>query len=862
MSEAAVDAAQDRALCLCLFLGRSAQEPATGVPATDLEALLIEVCHSAEFTQQVLTPLMLGEPLPHERFAEMPPFNLLDWAQRRLPLRPGTRRAVGAARSWNHLLELVLSDAGILDLTPTFREAGIDACLQERVARGPLARVGRSVIGALDAVSAFEIRGWAADLCDKSVPVTLEFYADNLFIGSVVCVEPRPDVQEVIGGDGRSGFHYRISHSHRMSFGAGRTIVAIDPSTRQTIGSPLLVHADASAGWDVLRATRRELGELREAIQRIEARLPDLARVASVPIDAYAEYWERFYRMTPDVAREQRAAMSGFGYAPLISIVMPAWNSDAQLLGKAIESVLAQTYSNWELIVTDDASWAPEGALRCRRLHAAEPRIRWIDSATRGGIAANTNRGIAAAAGDYVAFLDHDDELTPDALYHVVLGLQQARYGLVYSDEDRIEDDALGRTQHHTPFFKPAFDPDLLRSINYICHFVALRRDLLAELGGLREGFDGAQDHELLLRVALRLAATEVYHIARILYHWRVTPGSVSTTAAQREAIETHMLEAVNASLRAAELPAEARRHEDPDGADRPFATRLHWRMPTPAPSVCIIVPTRDRLDLLGPCIESVLSTAGEYAGSLRLLVLDNDSVEPATFAWFESAERDPRVRILSHPGPFNWSGINNAAARASQEDVLIFLNNDTAARSRGWVGELVAHAMRPDVGAVGARLLYADGTIQHAGVVLGVEGVAGHDGVGEAAHRGGYFGRSHLLRSAAAVTGACLATRRTLFDAVGGFDEHHLKIAFNDIDYCMKLRAAGYRIVYNPFAVLYHYESKSRGREVSAAQQLRHQSEAAAFRARWGDSIWEDPYYNPHFERFALPFDRLRPPL
>jgi len=861
-ASSAGESARDRSECLSLFLGRPADEPnAAGYQGSDLAALLIEVFESAEFTQQVLTPLMLGESLPHERLAEVPSFKLLDWIQQRLPLRPETRRATGAARSWNHLLELLLTDDGILDLAPAFRAAGIDTCLLERVAGGPLARATRSVIGVLDAISAFEIRGWAVDLCDKSTPVTLEFYADNLIIGSVVCSEPRPDVQEVVGGDGRSGFHYRIANAHRLCFGSGRTVVAIDPLTRQTVGAPQVVHADASAGWDVLSATRRELGELRSAIERIEARLPDLARIASVPLDSYAEYWERFYRMTPDVAREQREAAAQFAYAPLISIVMPTWNSDARLLGKAIDSVLAQTYGHWELIVTDDASLLSEGFRRWRQVHAAEPRIRWLDAADRGGIAANTNRGIAAATGDYVAFLDHDDELTADALFRVALSLQHARHGLVYSDEDRIEEDPLGRTLHHTPFFKPALDPDLLRSVNYICHFVVLRRDVLDELGGLRGGFDGAQDHDLMLRVVARLGEADVHHIARILYHWRVTPGSVSRLPAQRETIEAHILAAVNSSLRAAALPAEAHRHEDPDGSDRPFATRLRWQLPTPAPSICIIVPTRDRLDLLRPCVESVLACAAGYPGLVRLLVLDNDSAEAMTHAWFESAQRDPRVQVLHHPGSFNWSGINNAAARASQEDVLIFLNNDTEARSRDWIVELAAHAMRPDVGAVGARLLYADGTIQHAGVVLGVEGVAGHDGVGAAAYSGGYFGRSHLLRSTSAVTGACLATRRAVFEQVGGFDEHNLKIAFNDIDYCMKVRAAGYRIVYNPFAVLFHYESKSRGREVSAAQQMRHAAEAAAFRARWGDAIWRDPYYNAHFERFALPFDRLRPP-
>jgi GT2 family glycosyltransferase len=241
---------------------------------------------------------------------------------------------------------------------------------------------------------------------------------------------------------------------------------------------------------------------------------------------------------------------------------------------------------------------------------------------------------------------------------------------------------------------------------------------------------------------------------------------------------------------------------------------------------------------------------------------VDNDSADPATTMYFAGLSSISRMRLIRFHGPFNWSAINNAAAREAQGEILIFLNNDTVVLTRDWCAELVAHALRPEVGAVGARLLYGDGTIQHAGVLVGVDGVAGHESVGETPGHGGYFGRTQLLRSTAAVTGACLATRRALFEELsGGFEALNLKVAFNDVDYCMRVRKAGYRIVYNPFAVLYHFESKSRGRELSETQQARHRSEAVFFRTRWSDAEMVDPYYNPHFERFARPFDRLRAP-
>jgi GT2 family glycosyltransferase len=612
---------------------------------------------------------------------------------------------------------------------------------------------------------------------------------------------------------------------------------------------------------DILSATRKELATLREILHRIEARLPDLGRLASVPLEAYGDYFERFYRLAADVLASQRSAGAAFRDRPLISVVMPTWNSVTSLLNQAIGSVRAQTYDRWELVITDDASDSSDEFRQLVSRHAGDPRIRCIESATRAGIAGNTNRGLNAAMGDYIAFLDYDDELAPDALFAVVSALQERRYGLVYSDEDRIEDDALGRALHHTPFFKPGFDPDLLRSMNYICHLVVLRRDVVEAIGGLRTGFDGAQDHDLLLRAAERLEAREIRHIPRILYHWRVTPGSVLRTPSLAQTLQDKVVAVVQQHLDRRGSDARAEAHVDPHGAPRAFATRVRWRLSAMAPTVSIIIPTRDRLDLLRPCIESILRAAPRYPGSLDIIIVDNDSNDPATQGYFTHLVETAQARIIHFRGDFNWSAINNAAARVARGEVLIFLNNDTVVLAEDWCTELTANALRPDVGAVGARLLYADGTLQHAGVVLGVEGVAGHDSVGEAPERGGYFGRSHLQRSAAAVTGACLATRRELFQRLGGFDEIHLKVAFNDVDYCLRVLNAGYRVVYNPFAVLYHFESKSRGFDLSEAKLARQRAEAALFRSRWSPIVDSDPYYNPHFERQARPFGRLRSP-
>ncbi len=849
----------DVANCFNLFLGRTPTNASSSLFATqNISVLLRDIFESEEFQTGVLRSVLLRE-LSDSMRGDSQLWLLIDWAQRRLPIGASTRRAAGTARTWEQLLELLLSDAELVAVAPDLVAAEIDLVLRARLEGEPSSQ--RSVVGVVDAASAFEIRGWAVDLCDKSTPVTLEFYADDTFIGASSCTVPRPDVRDFVGGDGNFGFAFKIAAAHRASFAHGRTLVALDSVSRVQVGGSSLVYADAARGWDALSATRNELAELRQALDRIEARLPVIGRMASIPIEAYDEYWARFYQPSPDILAEERVRSGRFLYRPLISVILPAWKSDTRLLDKAIESVRKQSYDRWELVVSDDASDRDE--LRSLRLrYTADPRIRFVDATAREGIARNTNRGIEAASGDYIAFLDHDDELAPDALYRIALALQESKYSLLYSDEDRIEEDEFGRCVHHTPFFKPGFDPDLLLAINYICHLVVVRRDVVVAAGGLRAGFEGAQDHDLLLRVVASLSAADILHLPRVLYHWRVTPGSVSRTPVLFEQIQGNIVAAVDDHLRRLNLAARVETHNDPVGSARQFATRVRWQLPSVTPKISIVVATRDRLDLLRPCLDSILSSVAAYPGPYEILLVDNDSAEPATLEYFTALSANPQIRIIRFRGPFNWSAINNAGAREAGGEVLIFLNNDTVVLTQDWCTELVANALRDDVGAVGARLLYADGTIQHAGVLLGVEGVAGHESVGDASETGGYFGRNHLLRSAAAVTGACLATRRAIFQELdGGFDELNLKVAFNDVDYCMRVRKAGYRVVYNPFAVLYHFESKSRGRELSEAQQKRHRAEAAWFRSRWTEAEIADPYYNPHFERFARPFERLRPP-
>jgi len=847
--------------CFTVFLG---QKPTYDLVRDTIGSGIFDVIRdllgSPEFLKSVLPPLLLREELPHHLLDTYPSLSLVDWAQRRLPIRESTRIAIGGARTWAQLLEVLLADPTLTSLSPELIAVNIQPILTDRLEKEPVFKVRRSVIGVVDSSSAFEVRGWAVDTYDKSTPVLLEFYADDVFIGSAVCNQSRPDVADVIGGNGSCGFTFKVSLAHRTSFEGGRTLTVVDSISRVLIGQSFIVHSDAAQSSDVIVETRKELSELRKVLDRIESRLPDISHRASIPLEAYSEYWERFYRTSPARLCEERSRSKEFAFRPLISVVIPTWKSNTRLLSKAIESARVQSYDHWELVLSDDASDSDELRSLLRR-YEGDSRIHSIESSSRTGIAMNTNRGIQATTGDYVAFLDHDDELAPDAFYQVVLRLQDQRYGLVYSDEDRIEEDECGRCVHHTPFFKPDYDSDLLLAMNYICHLVVLRRDILTAVGGLRPGFEGAQDHDLLLRTMEQISGAEVLHLPRVLYHWRVTPGSVSQSSGLADAIQQNIVAAVDHHLKRRGVQARVEPHQDAIGSPRQFATRVRWLLPSPSPDLSIVVATRDRLELLRPCIQSVVGSLEKYPGKAEVVIVDNDSADPDVSEYLAGLSIYPQVRVVRFRGPFNYSAINNAGAREASGEVLIFLNNDTVVLTADWCVELVASAMRPGVGAVGARLLYADGTIQHAGVILGIEGVAGHECVGQSPQTGGYFGRSQLLRGTAAVTGACLATRKQLFLEMDGLDELSLKVAFNDVDYCMKLREAGYRVLYNPFAVLYHLESKSRGREITQAQQQRHRSEALAFRERWGQAELIDPYYNLHFERYARPFERLRPP-
>lgn len=519
------------------------------------------------------------------------------------------------------------------------------------------------------------------------------------------------------------------------------------------------------------------------------------------------------------------------GWRARFSIVVPVYRTPVWALRRCVASVLAQTDGEWELCLSDDAS--SDHALEQTLAEFAEldPRIKISYREHNGGISAATNTALASATGDFVVFLDHDDELTPDALAHIAAAIDTSpRADVLYSDEDKTDESG----ERFSPAFKPDWSPDTLLSSAYMCHLFVVRKSLVDQLGGLRPEFDGSQDYDLMLRATEK--AREVVHVPYVLYHWRVIAGSAAgDTTAKPWAYEAG---------RRAIADALARRGIDAvvDG-DTVIAGMYNVRRKVVGqPLVSIVVPFRDEPSLLTQCYESICESPGYEP--FEVVLVDNGSVLPETAVLLDQLADDPRVVLLEEPGPFSWAGINTDAAREASGDLLLFMNNDVEATTDGWLLALVEHAQRPEVGAVGARLLYPNRTIQHAGVVLGMNFGAAHVLQDLPEDSPGYLAWAFMTRNCTAVTGACMMTRREFFEEMGGFSLD-LPISFSDIDYCLKAREAGKLVVYTPLAELVHHESHTRGHTDDAVELPR-------FLERWRGALAAgDPYHHPNLSRW-----------
>lgn len=573
--------------------------------------------------------------------------------------------------------------------------------------------------------------------------------------------------------------------------------------------------------------------------QRLEHRKQARLKKQTPPYDRWIK---DFGTLSPEQSAEVRQHWQDRG--PLISVIMPTYNPDIQHLSAAIESVLNQLYSRVELCIADDASTKPEVRETIKAYALRDPRVKFVFREKNGHISAASNSALALATGAYVALLDQDDLLADYALAAIAKAIEVSPgVGLIYSDEDKINDSG----RRFDPHFKPDWNAFLLRSQNYICHLTVIRRSLIEEVGGFRKGFEGSQDHDLVLRCTEKLRADQIAHVPLVLYHWRMHEGSTAQNLGSKPYAQISGCKAIQ-------------EHLDRQGVRGtvemagPFY-RVRYTLPTQLPRVSIILLTRDRPELLRKCVKSVLDKTSY--GNFELIIVDNGTVNSEALLLLDGFARDPRVNLLRDPSPFNFSALNNRAVQHATGDYLCLMNNDIEVLQNDWLQEMVSVGAQPNIGAVGARLYYPNGRIQHAGVIIGLGGVAGHPFKQQSKESTHYMSRSHLTQELTAVTGACLLTPKKAYDQVEGLNETNLAVAYNDIDYCLKIHSAGHKIIYDPHAEFIHHESASRGHEDTPEKKSRLRSEGLYMREKWGVILKQDPAYNPNLtlnsENFSI---------
>lgn len=558
----------------------------------------------------------------------------------------------------------------------------------------------------------------------------------------------------------------------------------------------------------------------------------------STGIRQHYRAWIRQYERVDQGARRlAELRIADFADPPLISVVMPVFNPNPEDLRAAIQSVERQFYPHWELCIADDASTDPRVRAVLREAAVRDKRIRVVWRPANGHIAAASNSALELANGAFVALLDHDDILAPHALYEVASRVEaMPSLDILFSDEDKI--DRYGR--RYDPYFKPGWNPELMRGQNLISHLGVFRLSLLRRIGGFRTGLEGSQDYDLALRAIAQTSTDRIAHIPMVLYHWRQRGQAQSFS---ESALATCVINGRRAVQEQVSLDVPGSRVVAAPSA--PMFNRVLYPVPQNEPLVSVVIPTRNRAGSLRRCMQGLLEQT-EYR-ALDVLIVDNGSDEPEALRLLEQLEADPRVRVLWAPGPSNVSAANNRAAAMANGSLLLLLSSEVSIIHPGWMREMVSHAIRPDIGAVGAKLLYPDNRIQHAGMLLGMGGVAGHQYLFWPRDDAGYYGHLALARNVSAVTSACLMVRLSIFQEVGGLNERDLPIAFNDVDFCLRVQQCGYRNVWTPFAELYCHETVPRGSGHCGEKAMRFRREADYMQRCWGEHLRTDPYWNPN---------------
>ena len=542
----------------------------------------------------------------------------------------------------------------------------------------------------------------------------------------------------------------------------------------------------------------------------------------------------KYLYIEPELAEEIEAEVENFHKKPLISIIVPVYNVDPRWLALAVQSVRNQWYKNWELCIADDCSTNDRTVAFLKSIEA-DPKIKIKYLKKNLNIAGASNGALKLAKGEYVGLLDNDDELAPDALFEVVNAINKTGAEFIYSDEDNMQMEG----KFIQPHFKADYSPDMFLSQNYICHFAVIKKKIVDKVKGFTSGLDGAQDYDLFLKV---LEHTEkIFHIQKILYHWRAIPGSTAEKFSEKSYAHDAGKRAIEKAVNRRELDAVVVNGKYPGTYRVKYNVRDN-------PLVSIIIPFKDKPKLLKMCVTSILNKSTYQ--NFEIVGVNNGSTKKKTFECMRTlAKKDDRIRFFDYDVPFNYSKINNYAVNnyAKGKHILL-LNNDIEIITPSWLEAMLEFSQRKDVGAVGGKLYYPDNLVQHAGLVAGIGGTAGHSHKFIKRENPGYYHRNHIVHNVSAVTGACLMVKKKVYEGGGGLDEDNLKISFNDVDFCFRLREQGYLNVFTPYCEAYHHESVSRGYEVTTAKKTRAAAEALYLQERHSEMLQAgDPYYNPN---------------
>lgn len=827
------DASQDDILGFYrLFLGRDAEPDVFAAYAgRDAGYLLRAMVNAPEFVARVVEPLARQD---NPWADEAPPKELVGWAARRLPLTKSGASRLRKATTWAGLFQVVIEDR-------RFREVVGDCSL---LAPAPVRTLQHLNLasGAIERADASIISGWAVS-SQGDRPLLVELWVDSQFVAATTAETFRRDVQARFGGDGRAGFSFPFPSSLRAA--AASVQVTVTAGVRRVPVGSAAVRLEPPEVLP-LRAYRDEIRSLKALVERLEHSLPQVLDRGSVAL----EDWDIYHKTWYSELASDRTVVANW------TVLIDANGAAPASIQASVISVAEQSRRGDQILLVVPqaaASFARDLARRAPLFGACTVRVFETGASDAGErlSAALANTG----ASEFVLLLDVGTVVAPPALALIAAEFERApACQALFTDEDSYAEGSLPEQEmrpHRHPILKSGLDWDLLHQTPYVGRTLAFRTETLKAIG-LREGCGGLHGPDAILR--LESVPGAVRHLSKVL---TTRPGPNEGGEAEREA----WLQCVAEHLLPYEPNVVLGPHADRLGVEA--AGPLRIRRPVAGTTAAVIIPTKDGLPLLRPCIESLRAHEAGNRTEMELRVIDHASSDPEIVSYFASLASEKKVTIQPYSGDFNWALMNNLAAAECETDVLVFLNNDTIVLSPDWLDELVGQAMREEVGVVGARLLYEDGSIQHGGFVVRGDGrhALVHDGLGVRGSNGGYLNRYSLVRSSPCVTGACFAVRRSVFESLGGFDAGNFPVEGNDVDFCFRARAAGLRVLYTPYATLYHLEAKSRGFNMSQEKLAVADAAMSLLRQRWPEFYRDDPWFNPHFDRSGRPFERLRPP-